>query len=38
MESSGHRENILNCSSTEVGVGVADSPRGLYWTQMFGRG
>ena len=38
MESSGHRENILNCSSTEVGVGVADSSRGLYWTQMFGRG
>ena len=37
MESSGHRENILNCSSTEIGVGVADSPRGLYWTQMFGR-
>lgn len=38
MKSSGHRENILNCTSTEVGVGVADSPRGLYWTQMFGRG
>ena len=38
MQSSGHRENILNCSSTEVGVGVADSSQGLYWTQMFGRG
>ena len=37
MDSSGHRANILNCSSTEIGVGVADSPRGLYWTQMFGR-
>lgn len=38
MDSSGHRANILTCSSTEIGVGVADSPRGLYWTQMFGRG
>lgn len=37
MKSSGHRDNILNCSFTAVGVGVADSPRGLYWTQMFGR-
>ncbi|HEU4544500.1 MAG TPA: CAP domain-containing protein [Jiangellaceae bacterium] len=38
MASSGHRDNILNCSFTEIGVGVADSSRGLYWTQMFGRG
>jgi uncharacterized protein YkwD len=37
MKSSGHRDNILNCSFTVIGVGVADSPRGLYWTQMFGR-
>lgn len=38
MRSFGHRRNILNCSSTEIGVGVADSSRGLYWTQVFGRG
>ena len=33
MNSSGHRANILNSSSTHIGVGyVAD---GNYWTQMF---
>lgn len=33
MNSQGHRENILNGSFTEIGVGyVAD---GNYWTQMF---
>lgn len=33
MNSSGHRENILNPSFTQIGVGyVAD---GRYWTQMF---
>ena len=33
MNSSGHRENILNASFTQIGVGyVAD---GNYWTQMF---
>lgn len=37
MASDGHRANILNCQSVAIGVGVADSPRGLYWTQMFGR-
>lgn len=37
MDSSGHRANILNCESVATGVGVADSSRGLYWTQMFGR-
>lgn len=33
MNSTGHRENILNASFTQIGVGyVAD---GKYWTQMF---
>ena len=33
MNSKGHRENILNKTYTEIGVGrVAD---GNYWTQMF---
>ncbi|WBB81963.1 CAP domain-containing protein [Micromonospora sp. WMMD882] len=35
MNSSGHRANILNCSVTEIGVGVARS-NGPYWTQVFG--
>ncbi|RGC69966.1 Cysteine-rich secretory protein family protein [Micromonospora sp. MW-13] len=35
MNSSGHRANILNCSFTQIGVGVASS-NGPYWTQDFG--
>ncbi|MDT8910589.1 CAP domain-containing protein [Amycolatopsis sp. PS_44_ISF1] len=34
MHSSGHRANILNCSLTKLGVGVAKA--GWYWTQDFG--
>ncbi|GIM83099.1 CAP domain-containing protein [Salinispora arenicola] len=34
MNSSGHRANILNCSFTEIGVGIASS-NGPYWTQVF---
>ncbi|MCU1681701.1 MAG: Conserved putative secreted protein [Amycolatopsis sp.] len=34
MNSSGHRQNILNCSLTKIGVGVATD--GWYWTQDFG--
>lgn len=34
MESPGHRQNILNCDLTTIGVGVA--PDGWYWTQVFG--
>ncbi|MBB2913885.1 uncharacterized protein YkwD [Streptosporangium becharense] len=37
MNSPGHRANILNCAYTHIGVGVADSPRGIYWTQDFAR-
>ncbi|PRY02705.1 CAP domain-containing protein [Allonocardiopsis opalescens] len=36
MDSPGHRDNILNCSSTDIGVGAVDSGRGIYWTQLFG--
>ncbi|SDP83412.1 Cysteine-rich secretory protein family protein [Actinopolyspora xinjiangensis] len=39
LNSPGHRENILNCSFTELGVGYAkdaDSEWTHYWTQMFG--
>ncbi|GAB3293348.1 hypothetical protein GCM10027563_33110 [Parasphingorhabdus pacifica] len=35
MESEDHRENILDCSLTNVGVGLSTS--GWYWTQVFGR-
>lgn len=35
MSSPGHRENILDCSFTTLGVGVADGPRGPWWTQDF---
>jgi uncharacterized protein YkwD len=35
MESPGHRENILDCALTTIGVGY--SPDGNYWTQDFGR-
>lgn len=38
MASSGHRANILNCSFTHIGVGVAQSKQGrLFWTQNFAR-
>jgi uncharacterized protein YkwD len=38
MNSPGHRENILNCSSIAVGVGLAYTQGGsAYWTQDFGR-
>ncbi|GAB2620053.1 hypothetical protein Aab01nite_34310 [Paractinoplanes abujensis] len=38
MNSSGHRKNILNCSSIAVGVGLAFTSKGTpYWTQDFGR-
>ena len=33
MNSSGHRQNILNPSFTQIGVGYVAS--GNYWTQMF---
>lgn len=36
MNSSGHRQNILNPNFTEIGVGYAEGGTGkYYWTQMF---
>jgi uncharacterized protein YkwD len=35
MNSSGHRANILNCSFTEMGLGLTGQDS--YWTQLFGR-
>ena len=38
MRSSGHRDNILNRSITEMGAGYArDSNGRAYWAQVFGR-
>ncbi|MER7625768.1 CAP domain-containing protein [Streptomyces sp. NPDC126503] len=36
MESPGHRENILNCSFDEIGVGVSLASNGPWWVQNFG--
>ena len=39
MNSPGHRANILNCDSHELGVGyVVDDEDGAIWTQLFGFG
>ncbi|HEX8345837.1 MAG TPA: CAP domain-containing protein [Actinoplanes sp.] len=38
MNSAGHKANILNCSFTDIGVGVvADAKGSLVWTQDFAR-
>ncbi len=36
MNSAGHRANVLNCSLSKLGVGVAEGPGGPWWTQLFG--
>jgi uncharacterized protein YkwD len=36
MDSSGHRDNILDCELRTLGVGVAEGPGGPWWTQLFG--
>nr|MDT0667400.1 CAP domain-containing protein [Micromonospora sp. DSM 115978] len=37
MNSTGHRNNILNCGTTQIGVGYArGGSYGHYWTQNFG--
>jgi uncharacterized protein YkwD len=36
MKSARHRAEILNCRMRAIGVGMASSPRGPYWTQIFG--
>ncbi|MER7167824.1 CAP domain-containing protein [Micromonospora sp. NPDC000207] len=35
MNSTGHRNNILNCAFTELGVGMSTNASGTYWTQVF---
>jgi uncharacterized protein YkwD len=36
MNSEGHRNNIMNCAYTLIGVGVAKNSKGTkYWTQVF---
>ncbi|WP_237289037.1 CAP domain-containing protein [Streptomyces gilvosporeus] len=35
MKSPGHRENILNCAFTQIGVGVNSAANGPWWTQDF---
>ncbi|MGW6394159.1 CAP domain-containing protein [Streptomyces sp. NPDC055103] len=36
MDSPGHRENILNCSFKDIGVGVTLTADGPWWVQNFG--
>jgi uncharacterized protein YkwD len=36
MNSPGHRANILDCSLTRLGVGMAEGAGGPWWTQLFG--
>lgn len=36
MNSSGHRDNILNCAFKDIGVGIGTAGKTLYWTQNFG--
>ncbi|MFE4257562.1 sigma-70 family RNA polymerase sigma factor [Streptomyces sp. NPDC056883] len=36
MKSQGHRENILNCSFKDIGVGIHQGADGPWWTQNFG--
>ncbi|MFH9352914.1 CAP domain-containing protein, partial [Kitasatospora sp. NPDC017646] len=35
MNSPGHRANILNCSFSQLGVGVRTGANGPWWTQVF---
>ena len=35
MNSPGHRANILDCSLTRLGVGMAEGAGGPWWTQLF---
>ncbi|MFL4951842.1 CAP domain-containing protein [Streptomyces sp. MMS24-I31] len=36
MNSTGHRDNILNCGLKDIGVGVTSGQGGPWWTQDFG--
>ena len=35
MNSSGHRDNIMNPSFNKIGVGMYEKNGTKYWTQMF---
>ena len=36
MNSPAHRENILDCGFTQIGIGIATTSSGtIYWTQNF---
>lgn len=37
MKSEGHRKNILKQEFTEIGIGVSETGRQKYYTQVFGR-
>jgi uncharacterized protein YkwD len=38
MNSAGHKANILNCTYTQIGIGIAKDKNGApYWTQDFGK-
>jgi uncharacterized protein YkwD len=38
MNSAGHKANILNCTYTQIGIGIAKDKGGApYWTQDFGK-
>ena len=37
MNSSSHRDNILDSSFRTLGVGYCSSGREVYWVQLFGR-
>ncbi|MBR7081326.1 MAG: S-layer homology domain-containing protein, partial [Oscillospiraceae bacterium] len=38
MNSEGHRNNILNRNSTQIGIGCFECDGTLYWVQLFGTG
>lgn len=35
MASEGHRTNLLNASYSYIGIGIAESPKGIVFVQMF---
>jgi uncharacterized protein YkwD len=37
MDSSGHRQNILNPNYSELGLGYAEAANGPYWVQVFAK-
>lgn len=35
MASEGHRTNLLNAGYSYIGIGIAESPKGIVFVQMF---